>query len=82
VTAFWMVFTTWRGGTPVLYATHRIKSGKKEGGKSGKKEDNLIDDFRRRLSNKKKSRRFVERWRILRKSNKKAYDFLKKVGRR
>jgi hypothetical protein len=70
----WMVFTTWRGGTPVLYATHRIKSGKKE--------DNLIDDFRRRLSNKKKSRRFVERWRILRKSNKKAYDFLKKVGRR
>jgi hypothetical protein len=48
-----------------------------------KKEDNLRDDFRKRLANKKKSRRFVERWRILRKSNKKSYDFLKKkVGRR
>jgi hypothetical protein len=50
----------------------------KEAGKSGKKEDNLRDDFRKRLANKKKPRCFVERWRILRKSNKKAYDFLKK----
>jgi hypothetical protein len=50
----------------------------KEAGKSGKKEDNLRDDFRKRLANKKKLRCFVERWRILRKSNKKAYDFLKK----
>jgi hypothetical protein len=47
----------------------------KEAGKSGKKENNLKDDFRRRLANKKKSRRFVERWRILRKSNKKLMIF-------
>jgi hypothetical protein len=54
----------------------------KKSEKSGKKEDNIIDDFRKRLANKKKLRRFVERWRILRKSNKKTYDFLKKIGRR
>jgi hypothetical protein len=47
----------------------------KEAEKSGKKEDNLRDDFRKRLANKKKPRRFVERLWILRKSNKKAYDF-------
>jgi hypothetical protein len=41
----------------------------KEAGKTEKKEDNLRDDFRKRLANKKKP-------------NKKAYDFLKKVGRR
>jgi len=39
----------------------------KEAEKSEKKEDNLRDDFRRRLANKKKTRRFVERWQILRK---------------
>jgi MULE transposase domain len=33
----------------------------KEVGKSEKKEDNLRDDFRRRLANKKKPRHFVER---------------------
>jgi hypothetical protein len=54
----------------------------KEAKKSGKKEDNLRDDFRRRLANKKKSRRFIERWKILMRSNKKAYDFFKKVKRR
>jgi hypothetical protein len=54
----------------------------KEAEKSGKKEDNLRDDFRRKLANKKKPRRFIERWRILRKSNKKAYDFFLKVERR
>jgi hypothetical protein len=53
-----------------------------EAEKSGKKEDNLRDDFRRRLANKKKQRRFIERWRMLRRSNKKAYDFFKKIGRR
>jgi hypothetical protein len=47
----------------------------KEAGKSGKKEDNLRDDSRKKLANKKKPRCFVERWRILRKSNKKTYDF-------
>jgi hypothetical protein len=47
----------------------------KEAEKSEKKEDNLRDDFRKRLVNKKKPRRFVERWGILRKSNKKTYDF-------
>jgi hypothetical protein len=47
-----------------------------------RKKDNLRHNFRRRLANKKKPRRFIERWRILRKSNKKAYDFLKKNGRR
>jgi hypothetical protein len=54
----------------------------KEAGKSGKKEDNLRDDFRKRLANKKKLCRFVERWRILRKLNKKTYDFFKKAGRK
>jgi hypothetical protein len=53
-----------------------------EAEKSGKKEDNLRDDFRRRLENKKKLRRFIERWRMLRRSNKKSYDFFKKIGRR
>jgi hypothetical protein len=33
----------------------------KEAEKSRKKEDNLMDDFRRRLANKKKPRRFIER---------------------
>jgi hypothetical protein len=47
----------------------------KEAEKSGKKEDNLRNDFRRRLANKKKLRRFIERWRIWKKSNKKAYVF-------
>jgi uncharacterized protein Yka (UPF0111/DUF47 family) len=54
----------------------------KEARKFEKKEDNFSDDFRRRLANKKKSCHFIERWRMLRNSNKKAYDFLKKVGRR
>jgi hypothetical protein len=54
----------------------------KEAKKFGKKEDNLRDDFRRRLANKKKSRCFIERWQILMRSNKKAYDFFKKVKRR
>jgi hypothetical protein len=46
----------------------------KEAENSEKKEDNLRDNFRRRLANKKKPRRFEKRWRILRKSNKKVYD--------
>jgi hypothetical protein len=50
----------------------------KEAGKSRKKEDNLRDDFRKRRANKKKPRRFVERWRILRKSNKKVMILKKK----
>jgi hypothetical protein len=50
----------------------------KEERKTRKKEDNLRDDFRRRLANKKKSRRFIQRWRMLRKLNKKTYDFFKK----
>jgi hypothetical protein len=54
----------------------------KEAEKSEKKENNLIDDFLRRLTNKNKPHRFVKRWRILRKLNKKTYDFLKKVDRR
>jgi MULE transposase domain len=40
---------------------HVAKKLYKEARKSEKKEDNLIDDFRRRLVNKKKPRRFVER---------------------
>jgi hypothetical protein len=32
-----------------------------EAGKSEKKEDNLINDFRRRLANKKKPRHFIEK---------------------
>jgi hypothetical protein len=55
-----MVCTTRRGGIPVLHATRRKKLYK-EAEKSGKKKDNLRDDFRRRLANKKKPRRFVER---------------------
>jgi hypothetical protein len=43
----------------------------KEAKKSGKKDDNLREDFRKRLANNKKPRRFVERLRILKKSNKK-----------
>jgi hypothetical protein len=54
---------------------HVVENLYKKAGKSGKKENNLRDDFRKRLANKNKSRRFVEKWRILRKSNKKAYDF-------
>jgi MULE transposase domain len=54
----------------------------KETRKFRKKEDNLMDDFRRRLVNKKKPRRFIERRQMLRKSNKKAYDFLKNIKRR
>jgi hypothetical protein len=57
------------------YMQHVAENLYKEAGKSGKKENNLKDDFRRRLANKKKSRRFVERWRILRKSNKKLMIF-------
>jgi MULE transposase domain len=57
------------------YMQHVAKNLYKKARKSEKKEDNLIDDFRRRLANKKKPCRFIERWRILKKLNKKAYDF-------
>jgi hypothetical protein len=40
---------------------HVVENLYKEAGKSGKKEDNLRDDFRRRLANKKKPHRLVER---------------------
>jgi hypothetical protein len=43
------------------YMQHVAENLYKEAGKSGKKEDNLRDDFRRRLANKKKPRHFVER---------------------
>jgi MULE transposase domain len=39
---------------------HVVENLYKEAKKSGKKEDNLRDDFRKRLANKKKPRRFVE----------------------
>jgi MULE transposase domain len=72
-----------RGETVHRYCMQHVAENLyKEVGKSEKKEDNLRDDFRKRLANKKKPRCFVERWWILRKLNKKAYDFLKKVGRR
>jgi hypothetical protein len=72
-----MVCRTWRGGTQVLYATC-CKKLFKDAEKSGKKEDNFMDDFRRRLWIRKKSCCFIERWWMLRRSNKKVYDFLKK----
>jgi hypothetical protein len=34
----------------------------KKAKKFRKKEDNLIDDFRKKLANKKKSRHFIERY--------------------
>jgi MULE transposase domain len=40
---------------------HVVENLYKKAGKSGKKKDNLIDDFRKRLAKKKKSRHFVER---------------------
>jgi hypothetical protein len=54
---------------------HVVENLYKEARKSEKKEDNLRDDFRRRLVNKKKLCHFIEIWRILRKSNKKALIF-------
>jgi MULE transposase domain len=51
----------------------------KEVGKYGQKEQNLKDDFKCRLANKKKLHHFIEKWRKLRKSNKIAYEFLKKI---
>jgi MULE transposase domain len=54
----------------------------KKAKKSRKKEDNLRDDFRRRLVNKKKPRCFIEVWRMLRKSNKKTYNFFKNIERK
>jgi hypothetical protein len=53
----------------------------KEIKKSEKKEDNLRDNFRRRLAYKKKPHHFIVRWWMLRKSNKNVYDFLKKIGK-
>jgi hypothetical protein len=51
-----------RGGVVHWYCMqHVVENLYKEAEKSGKKEDNLRDDFRKRLANKKKPRRFIER---------------------
>jgi hypothetical protein len=52
----------------------------KEAGKSEKKKDNLIDDFRTRLANKKKPRHFIERCANVEEIIQKAYDFFKKIS--
>jgi hypothetical protein len=46
------------------------------------KEDNLKDDFKMRLKNKKKLHHFIKKERMLRKSNKQAYNLKKKDGKR
>jgi hypothetical protein len=52
-----------RGEAVHRYCMHHVVENLyKEPRKSRKKEDNLRDDFRRRLANKKKPCRFVERW--------------------
>jgi hypothetical protein len=49
-----------RGEVVHLYCMQHVAENLyKEAEKSEKKEDNLKNDFRRRLANKKKSRRFV-----------------------
>jgi hypothetical protein len=51
-----------RGDTVHRYCMlHVTKNLYKEARKSKKKEDNLRDDFKRRLANKKKMCRFIER---------------------
>jgi hypothetical protein len=60
------------------YMQHVVDNLYKETKKIEKKEDNLKDDFKRRLKNKKKLHHFIKKERMLRKSNKQAYNLKKK----